>query len=236
MKLGTVALDGTKVHANASRHSALSWEHASKLEARLTAEVGELMALAEAADSADVLDGMSVPEELARREERLASIAAAKAKIEARAKERFAREQAEHEAKPRAREAKASKTGRKPGGRPPRPPVAGPGRKDQVNLTELGRLDRRAIASMAGLAPHACDSGTMRGRRRIWGGRADVRRMLYIAAFVASRYDPRLRTFRTRLQDAGKPFKLAIIATARKLLTILNAMLRDGTDYAKPAM
>lgn len=105
-----------------------------------------------------------------------------------------------------------------------------------ARLPELGRLDRRAIASMAGLAPHACDSGTMRGRRRIWGGRADVRRMLYLAAFVASRYDPRLRAFRTRLQDAGKPFKLAIIATARKLLTILNAMLRDDTDYAKPAL
>ncbi len=105
-----------------------------------------------------------------------------------------------------------------------------------ARLPELGRLDRRAIASMAGLVPHACDSGTMRGRRRIWGGRADVRRMLYLAAFVASRYDPRLRVFRIRLQDAGKPFKLAIIATARKLLTILNAMLRDGTDYAKPAM
>ena len=79
LKLGTVALDGTKVHANASRHSALSYEHASKLEAQLKAEVEELMALAEAADQADVPDGMSVPEELARREERLARIAAAKA-------------------------------------------------------------------------------------------------------------------------------------------------------------
>ena len=116
LKLGTVALDGTKVHANASRHSALSYEHASKPEAQLKAEVAELMALAEAADSADVPDGMSVPEELARREERLARIAAAKAKIEARAKERLAREQAEHEAKMRARAEKASKTGRKPGG------------------------------------------------------------------------------------------------------------------------
>ena len=104
---------------------------------------------------------------------------------------------------------------------------------DQVESHDAARL-RRAVE--AGLAPHACDSGTMRGRRRIWGGRADVRRMLYIAAFVASRYDPRLRVFRIRLQDAGKPFNLAIIATARKLLTILNAMLRDGTDYAKPAM
>jgi transposase len=105
-----------------------------------------------------------------------------------------------------------------------------------ARLPELGRLDRRAIASLAGLAPHACDTGQRRGRRRIWGGRAEVRRTLYLAAFIASRHDPRLRAFRTRLQDAGKPFKLAIVACARKLLTILNAMLRDGTDYAKPAM
>ena len=117
LKLGTVALDGTKVHANASRHSALSWKHACELEARLKAEVAELMALAEAADGADVPDGMSVPEELARREDRLARIAEAKAVIEARAE-------------------KAKKTGRKPGGRPPEPPVAGPGPKDQVNLTD----------------------------------------------------------------------------------------------------
>jgi transposase len=127
LKLGTVALDGTKVHANASRHSALSYEHASKLEAQLKAEVAELMALAEAADSADVPDGMSVPEELARREERLARIAAAKAKIEARAKERFAREQAEHEAKMRAGAEKAKTTGRTPGGRAgPKPPSRSP--------------------------------------------------------------------------------------------------------------
>jgi transposase len=104
-----------------------------------------------------------------------------------------------------------------------------------ARLPELGRLDRRAIASLAGLAPHACDSGIMRGRRRIWGGRAEVRRILYLAAFIASRYDPRLKAFRARLQNAGKPFKLAITACARKLITILNAMLRDGTAYAKPA-
>ena len=82
-----LALDGTKVHANASRHSALSWKHACELEARLKAEVAELLALAEAADGADVPDGMSVPEELARREDRLARIAEAKAVIEARARE-----------------------------------------------------------------------------------------------------------------------------------------------------
>ncbi len=136
LKLGMLALDGTKVHANASRHRALSYEHAAKIEARLKAEVEELLALAEAADTADVPDGMSVPEELARREARLWRLAEAKAKIEARAKARFEWEQAAYEAKIRAREDKAKTTGRKPGGRPPRAPTAGPGPKDQVNLTD----------------------------------------------------------------------------------------------------
>lgn len=136
LRLGTVALDGTKIHANASRHSALSYGHASQLEAQLKAEVAELMALAEAADTADVPDGMSVPEELERRKDRLARLAAAKAKIEARAKERFEREQAEHEAKMKARTDKEKATGRKPGGTPPAPPTAGPEAKDQINLTD----------------------------------------------------------------------------------------------------
>jgi len=136
LKLGTVALDGTKMHANASRHSALSYEHAGRIEAQLQAEVAELMAKAEAADQADVPDGMSIPEELARREHRLAAIARAKATIEARAKERHAREQAEHEAKLAARAAKTAATGKKPGGRPPAPPVEGPLPSDQVNLTD----------------------------------------------------------------------------------------------------
>src|ERR1700691_5633001 len=99
LKLGTVALDGTKIHANASRHSALSYEHASKIEAQLKAEVAELLAKAEAADQDDVPDGMSILEELERREDRLKALAAAKATIEAGAKERFEREQAEYEAK-----------------------------------------------------------------------------------------------------------------------------------------
>lgn len=136
LNLGTVALDGTKVHANASRHSALSYEHATRIEAQLKAEVAELLALAEATDTADVPDGMSVPEELARREDRLRRIAEAKVKIEARAKERFEREQAAYQAKLAAREDKAEATGRKPGGKPPQPPTPGPGAKDQVNLTD----------------------------------------------------------------------------------------------------
>lgn len=136
LKLGTVALDGTKIHANASRHSALSYEHACTIEAQLKAEVAELMALAEAADTAETPDGMDIPEELARREDRLQRIAQAKTTIEARAQERFAQEQAEHEAKVKAREEKAEKTGRKPGGRPPQPPTPSPRPKDQVNLTD----------------------------------------------------------------------------------------------------
>jgi len=102
-----------------------------------------------------------------------------------------------------------------------------------ARLPELGQLDRRQVASLAGLAPHACDSGTYRGKRRIWGGRADLRRSIYIAAFIASRHDPAFKAFRQRLQDAGKPVKLAITACARKLLTVINAMFRDNTDYAK---
>src|SRR6516225_1893626 len=133
LNLGTVALDGTKMHANASRHSALSYEHAGKLEAQLKAEVEKLLAKAEAADKADVPDGMSIPEELARREQRLKKLAAARAKIEARASERFAREQAEYEAKIAAREARAKATGKKPRGKPP---AAGPGPSDQINLTD----------------------------------------------------------------------------------------------------
>lgn len=102
-----------------------------------------------------------------------------------------------------------------------------------ARLPELGRLDRRRIAALAGLAPHACDSGLSRGKRRIWGGRSDVRRALYLAGFIASRHDPAIRACRQRLQAAGKPAKIAITACARKLLTILNAMERDRKDYAR---
>ena len=136
LKLGTVALDGTKIHANASRHSALSYEHANKIEAQLKAEVADLLGRAETADQADIPDGMQVPEELARREKRLAEIARAKAVIEARAKERHVRERAEYEARVAEREAKAAQTGKKPGGRAPKPPVEGPLGTDQVNLTD----------------------------------------------------------------------------------------------------
>jgi hypothetical protein len=134
--MGTVALDGTRIHANASRHSALSYEHAGKIEAQLKAEVADLLAKAEAADQADAPDGMLIPEELARREQRLAAIARAKATVEARAKERHACEQAEHDAKMAARATETAATGTKPGGRPSVPAVEGPLPTDQVNLTD----------------------------------------------------------------------------------------------------
>jgi transposase len=136
LKMGTLALDGTKIHANASRHRALSYEHAGKIEAQLKEEVAELLAKAEAADQTDVPDGISIPEELARRQDRLEKLAVAKAKIEARAAERYARELTEHEAKLAAREAKSAATGKKPRGKPPQPPVQGPLPKDQINLTD----------------------------------------------------------------------------------------------------
>jgi len=136
VKLGKVSLDGTKVHANASKHSALSWEHACKIEAQLKAEVEQLMRLADEGDQAEIPDGMSVPEELKRREERLAAIAQAKAQIEARAAGRYAREKAVYEEKMAKRQAKEASSGCKPGGRPPSEPQPGPQPKDQVNLTD----------------------------------------------------------------------------------------------------
>lgn len=135
-RFGTVSLDGSKIHANASRHSALSYGHAEKIEAQLKGEVQELLKLAEAADHGNVPDGVDLPSEIARRETRLAAIAAAKAKIEARAKERFEREQSEYETKMAQRQAKQATTGKKPGGKPPKPPQAGPRADDQINLTD----------------------------------------------------------------------------------------------------
>lgn len=98
-------------------------------------------------------------------------------------------------------------------------------------LPELGRLDGKAVASLAGVAPFARDSGVMRGRRTIRGGRRTVRVALYMATLVATRYNPTIRAFHQRLLAAGKARKLAITACMRKLLVILNAMLRDGTSW-----
>lgn len=136
LKLGKVSLDGTKVKANASKHHALSWDYACKIEEQLKSEVNDLMELAQKADAEDIPDGMDIPEELSRRQDRLAAIAKAKDQIEQRAAERYAQEQEEYNAKIVAREEKARKTGRKPRGKGPKPPTPGPRKKDQVNLTD----------------------------------------------------------------------------------------------------
>ena len=131
LKLGTVCLDGTKIHANASRHSALSHGHIVKLQAQLKQEVQEL--LAEAADTANTPDGMSLPKELKLREDRLAAMAAAKTKIAERAAARYARENAEFDEKINKRETQEKETGKKPRGKPPAPPEPGAKDSDQIN-------------------------------------------------------------------------------------------------------
>jgi transposase len=100
-----------------------------------------------------------------------------------------------------------------------------------AELPELGRLNRRAIAALVGVAPFNCDSGTHRGHRHIWGGRASVRATLYMAAVTATRYNPVLKLFYRRLREAGKPAKVALVATMRKLLTIVNAMLKHQASW-----
>lgn len=100
-----------------------------------------------------------------------------------------------------------------------------------ADLPELGALDRKKIAALVGVAPLARDSGTMRGRRRVWGGRAPVRAVLYMGTLVATKHNPVIRDFYARLVAAGKPKKVALTACMRKLLTILNAMVRSNTRW-----
>jgi len=103
-------------------------------------------------------------------------------------------------------------------------------------LPELGALSHKQIATLAGVAPLARDSGTLRGKRMVWGGRGGVRTALYLAALCGRRWNPQLRVFYERLRAAGKPKKVALIACARKLLTIVNAMVRDHARWASPTL
>jgi len=136
LKLGTISMDGSKVHANASKSKAVSYKRLFELEAHLRAEVDQLFLLAEQADRHNLPEGMNVADEIALRQDRLARLAEAKKVLEARAQERQAAEQVEYEAKQREREAKAKRSGRKPPGRPPTPPSAEPRDKDQYNFTD----------------------------------------------------------------------------------------------------
>ncbi len=136
LKLGKVSLDGTKIKANASKHRALSWKHACKLEAQFKAEVQDLLRQAEEADCSEIPDGLDIPAELARREDRLNAIASAKAEIEQRAAQRHAEEQADYEKKLAKCKANEQETGKKSRGKQAKPPEPGPRHKDQVNLTD----------------------------------------------------------------------------------------------------
>ena len=100
-----------------------------------------------------------------------------------------------------------------------------------ANLPELGTLNRREIAALVGVAPYNRDSGTRRGKRAVWGGRSRVRAVLYMGALVASRHNPAIRDFYQRLLASGKPKKLALVACMRKLLVILNSMLKNGSPW-----
>ena len=100
-----------------------------------------------------------------------------------------------------------------------------------AELPELGRLNRQEIAALAGLAPFNRDSGKFHGRRSIWGGRANVRKSLYMAALTARRCNPVIQAFAQRLEATGKPFKVVITACMRKLLVILNAIVKNNSTW-----
>ena len=102
-------------------------------------------------------------------------------------------------------------------------------------LPELGALDRRQVAALVGVAPFNRDSGTLRGKRTVWGGRARVRAALYMGALAATRFNPVIRDFYQRLLAAGKPKKLALTACMRKLLVILNSMVKHGSPWCDPS-
>lgn len=136
LKVGTISLDGSKIHADASKSKAVSYKRLQEIQVKLTEEVQQLLALAEHADAGALPEGMDLPKEIARREERLVRLAEAKVVIEARAAERVEIEQAEYEAKMREREDKKQRTGKKSTGKPPAPPTPGPRDKDQYNFTD----------------------------------------------------------------------------------------------------
>jgi transposase len=136
LKLGNISLDGSKIHADASKSKAVSYGRLLKLEAQLRAEVEELIALGEQADQEELPEGLDIELEVTFRQARLVNLAQAKAVLEVRAQERYEADKAEYEAKLRAREEKARETGRQPRGRKPEPPVPGPRAKDQYNFTD----------------------------------------------------------------------------------------------------
>lgn len=198
LKVGNVSLDGTKVKANASKHRALSYGHAKRIEAQLQAEVEQLLRLAEQADRRDLPDGMDVPAELARREARLAAIREAKAQIEARAQERLAAEQQAYQAKVASRQAREKKAGKKFGGKPPKPPTGGVRESEQISLTDE---ESRIMKASGGGFEQAYNAQAL----------TDVESKLIVGAFVAQQptdvqqMAPALRQIAQLADALGRP-------------------------------
>ena len=199
LKLGHIALDGTKIKANASKHTALSWGHANRIEAQLRQEVQTLLALAENTDRASVPDGMEVPAEIARREDRLDAIAQAKAKIERRAAERYQAEPQEFEAKQANRKAQRD-AGKKPRGKDPDPPEAGPKDGEQVNLTD----DESRIMPVSG--------GSFEQSYNAQAG-VDTQTMLVVAAHVTQASNDKRQIVPTLDKVAALPQALGPVQT-----------------------
>ncbi len=230
LKLGTVCLDGTKIHADASRHSALSHGHIVKLEEHLKREVQELLALAEQADTANIPDGLKLPKELQLREDRLAAMAAAKLKIAARAAERYAREKAAFDEKMARREAKEKETGKKPGGKLPKAPEPGARDTDQINLTDE---DSRIMPTHGGgfeqcyNAQAAVDAQTMlvvaTGLTQAPNDKQQIKPMLGTLAEQVRK----LGTVQTLIADTGYCSEKNILACEEARITPLIAVARE---------
>lgn len=223
LKLGSVSLDGTKIKANASKHRALSWDYACKLEKQLKNEIRELLRKAKQADKEDLPDGMNIPDELARRESRLEAIAAAKAQIEQRAAERFDKEQQAHEEKLAVRNAKEKKTGKKSKGRKPIPPQPGPKSKDQVNLTDS---DSRIMPSQGGAFEQSYNSQAA----------VDIDSMLIVENHITQQSNDKLEVAPALENLSRLPDKLG---TVQKLLADTGYFSADNvkkceTDHIVP--
>ncbi len=205
LKVGRVSVDGTKIKANASKHHALSYGHATKLERRIKREVDRLLRMAEKADGTDIPDGLDIPAELARREERLRLIDEAKARIRAREQERIALEHAAYEQKLSERTKRETETGKKIGGSKPKPPSRMIDPKAQINLTDD---ESRIMPSSEGMvqAYNAqgivdCDSRLMVAAEA--SQRPTDRTLLVSAIEACKNLSPSLGTASEILADAG---------------------------------
>ena len=221
LKLGKVSVDGSKIKANASKHSALSWGHLQKIEKQLQQEVQQLMALAESEDRKNVPDGMEVPKEIALRQQRLAVLDEAKRKLEERAKVRDLAAQAEYEGKLAKRQAKRD-SGKKPGGKDPEPPTSGPQDKDQINLTD----EESRIMKVASGGFDQCYNGQVA---------VDAESMLIVAAFVtqagndSQQIAPMLEVLAGQKDQLGMPAQL-LADTGYFSAANVNACVANGIE------